>query len=177
MLRSLFTRIVLAAACFALPARAPADLTAASYRKVAPDFTLSDSAGTPIKLSAYKGRVVLLDFWGTFCQVCKVEIPWFVEFQNKYKESGLSVVGVSVDEDGWKSVKPWVEERKVNYPIVIGNWDLARLFGFTNELPLSLLIDRDGRIADLHPGIVDKSKFESEIQILLKESASKRSDM
>jgi thiol-disulfide isomerase/thioredoxin len=117
--------------------------------------------------------VVLLDFWGTFCEVCKVEIPWYVEFQSKYKESGLSVVGVSLDEDGWKSVKPFVEEKKVNYPIVIGNWDLARLFGFGNELPLTLLIDRDGKIADLHAGIVNKNTFESEIQILLKESASK----
>jgi peroxiredoxin len=169
MSRFLFARIALIAACFAVPARIPADLTAASSRKAAPDFTLNTAKGDPVKLSSYKGKVVLLDFWGTFCSVCKVEVPWYVEFQSKYKESGLWVIGVSLDEDGWKSVKPFMDEQKVNYTIAIGNWDLAKLFGFRNELPLTLLIDRNGRIADMHAGMVDKAKFESEIQILLNE--------
>jgi peroxiredoxin len=176
MLRSLPARIVLVSACFVLPARAPADLTAASSRKTAPDFTLSDSKGATVKLSGYKGKVVLLDFWGTFCDVCKVEVPWYVEFQSKYKGDDLSVVGVSLDEDGWKSVKPFLEAQKVNYSVVIGDWDLAKLFGVSNELPVTLLIDREGRIADWHAGLVDKAKFESEIQALLKERISKSSD-
>jgi len=176
MSRFPFAGIALIVACFALPARTPADLTAASSRRAAPDFTLNNAEGNPVKLSAYKGKVVLLDFWGTFCEVCKVEVPWYVEFQSKYKESGLSVVGVSLDEDGWKSVKSFIEEQKVNYTIVIGTWDLAKLFGFRNELPLTLLIDREGEVADMHAGVVDKAKFESEIQILLKESSSKKSD-
>jgi len=173
MLRSLFARIALVVACFALPVRAPADLTAASSRKAAPDFTLSDSRGTSVKLSAYKGRVVLLDFWATWCGGCKVEIPWYMEFQSKYKDSGLSVIGVSMDEDGWKSVKPFLEAKQVNYPVVIGDWDLAGRFGITS-LPVTLLIDRDGKIADLHVGMVDRDAFESEIQILLKDSTAKR---
>jgi peroxiredoxin len=154
--------------------RAPADLTAASSRKAAPDFTLSNSKGAAVRLSNYRGRVVLLDFWATWCEGCKVEIPWYMEFQNKYKESGLSVVGVSVDEDGWKSVKPFLEEKKLNYPVVIGNWELAKLFGVDNALPVTWLIDRAGKIADLHAGMVHKGAFEGEIQILLKESAPKR---
>jgi hypothetical protein len=81
-----------------------------------------------------------------------------------------------LDEDGWKSVKSFIEEQKVNYTIVIGTWDLAKLFGFRNELPLTLLIDREGKVADMHAGMTDKAKFESEIQILLKESSSKKSD-
>ncbi len=173
MLSSMFAGIALVASCFALPASAPADLTAANSRKVASDFTLSDSKGASVKLTDYKGRVVLLDFWATWCEGCKLEIPWYMEFQNKYKESGLSVVGVSMDEDGWKSVKPFLEEKKVNYPVVIGNWDLANLFGIT-ALPVTLLIDRNGKIADLHVGMVDKDAFESEIQILLKDSAAKK---
>lgn len=176
MPRFLFAEVALIAACLTVPANAPADLTAAGSRKAAPDFTLNSAKGGPIRLSAYKGKVVLLDFWGTFCAVCKVEVPWYVEFQSKYKERGLSVVGVSLDEDGWKSVKPFMDEQRVNYTIVIGNWDLAKLFGFRNELPLTLLIDRNGRIADMHAGMVDKAKFESEIQILLNESSSKKSD-
>src|SRR5216683_4529124 len=96
-----------------------------------------------------------------------------MEFQNKYKESGLSVVGVSVDEDGWKSVKPFVEEKKINYAILLGNWDLAKQFGVDNALPVTLLIDREGRIADSHVGLVDKGVFESEIKVLIKESTPK----
>jgi peroxiredoxin len=155
---------------FAQAAVAPADLTPATSRKTAPDFTLTDAKGTPIKLSAYKGHVVLLDFWATWCTGCKVEIPWYMEFQNKYKKSGLSAVGVSLDEDGWKSVKPFLHHHKINYPIVIGNWDMGDRFGFSS-MPATLLIDRDGKIADLHVGMVDKAAFESEIQTLLKESA------
>ena len=172
MLRSLFG-IALVAACFALPARAPADLTVASSRKAAPDFTLSDSKGTSLKLSAYKGRVVLLDFWATWCGGCKVEIPWYMEFQSKYKDSGLSVIGVSMDEDGWKSVKPFLEKSPMNYSVVVGNPELAKLYG-VDSMPMTLLIDRGGRIAASHVGMVEKDAFEGEIQILLKESAPKR---
>src|SRR5882757_8105932 len=157
---------------FALPVRPQADLIEANSRKAVPDFSLADSKGTSIKLSNYRGRVVLLDFWATWCGGCKVEIPWYMEFQKKYKDSGLSVVGVSVDDDGWKSVKPFLEAKQVNYPVVIGDWDLAGRFGITS-LPVTLLIDRNGRVADLHVGMVDKDAFDREIQILLKEGAAK----
>ena len=174
MIRASFVRITVVALCFALPAKAPADLTAASSRKAAPDFALNDSKGNPIKLSSFKGRVVLLDFWGTYCEVCTVEVPWYVEFQGKYKERGLSVVGVSVGDD-WASVNSFVEAKKVNYPIVIGDWGLAKQFGVDNGLPVTLLIDRYGKIADLNLGMVNKKTFEHEIQFLLKENAPKRS--
>ena len=95
-----------------------------------------------------------------------------MEFQKKYQERGLSVVGVSVDDDGWKSVKPFIEAKQVNYPVVIGNWDLAERFGGTS-LPVTLLIDRNGKIADSHVGMVDKDAFDKEIQVLLKESVAK----
>ena len=173
MLRYMLAGIALIAASFTLLPRVPADLTAAKSRKAAPDFTLSDSKGASVKLASLRGRVVLLDFWATYCDVCNVEIPWYIEFENKYKESGLSVIGVSVDEDGWKAVKPFVEEKKVNYLVLLGNWDLAKLFGVSNELPVTLLIDCDGRIADSHAGLVDKGVFESEIKVLLKETPPK----
>jgi peroxiredoxin len=169
MRRPIVTTVALVVA-FALPAVAPADLKPATSRKTAPDFTLTDAKGAPVKLSAYKGRVVLLDFWATWCTGCKVEIPWYVEFQSKYKNRGLSALGVSMDDDGWKSVKPFLQQHKINYPIVIGNWDLGDRFGFSS-MPATLLIDRDGRIADVHVGMVDKAAFENEIQTLLKESA------
>ena len=173
MIRFMFARIAFIGLCFALPARAPADLKAANSRKTAVDFTLNDSKGASIRLSDYKGKIVLLDFWATWCEGCKVETPWYIEFQNEYKERGLSVIGVSMDEDGWKSVRPSLAEKKVNYPVVIGSWDLANLFGIT-ALPVTLLIDREGRVADLHVGMVEKAAFEREIQILLKENAPKK---
>jgi cytochrome c biogenesis protein CcmG/thiol:disulfide interchange protein DsbE len=170
--RSSFSKIVLLVLCFVLPVAATADLTPPNSRKLSPGFNLTDSTGASVKLSGYKGKVVLLDFWATWCGGCKVEIPWYMEFQNKYRDKGLSVVGVSMDEDGWKSVKPFLAENNINYPIVIGNSDLGTLFGVT-ALPVTLLIDRNGKIAESHAGMVDKDAFESEIQVLLKETGAK----
>jgi peroxiredoxin len=170
MLRREFAGIVLTlgllTVCLMLPAEVPAAITGVDSRKAAPGFTLDDSTGAPLKLSNYKGRVVLLDFWATWCHGCKTEIPWYVEFQNKYKDSGLAVIGVSMDDDGWKSVKPFLEEHKLNYPVVIGNQVLGNLYD-VSSMPVTLLIDRDGKIADSHSGIVDRDAFESEIRTLL----------
>jgi peroxiredoxin len=168
MKRNLIAAIALAIPSFALPVISTADLTPPDARKAAADFTLAASKGAPIKLSSYKGRVVLLDFWATWCTGCKTEIPWYMKFLDKYKDRGLSVVGVALDDDGWKSVRPFLEEHKINYPIVIGSWDLGDRFGF-NSMPATLLIDRNGKIADMRVGMVDKDAFDREIQILLKE--------
>jgi peroxiredoxin len=144
------------------------ELIEANARKTAPDFTLTGEKGTPVELSQYKGRVVLLDFWATWCHGCKTEIPWYLEFEGKYKDRGLAVIGVSMDADGWKSVKPFMAEEKMNYAVVIGNDGLAGRYGVTN-MPETFLIDRNGKIADSHSGLVDKAAWEQEIQALLSE--------
>jgi peroxiredoxin len=172
MQRSIVALIALVISSCAVLATSPTDLTPAAARKDAADFSLKDSQRVLIRLSSYKGRVVLLDFWATWCTGCKQEIPWYMEFQNRYKEAGLSAIGVSMDDDGWKSVKPFLQEHKINYPIVVGNWDMGKHFGF-NSMPATLLIDRDGKVADAHVGMVDKDAFEREIRMLLKESAAK----
>jgi peroxiredoxin len=169
MLRRALAEIVLGiglvGAFLIWPTQAPAD----NLRKAAPNFTLADSKGASVRLSDYKGKVVLLDFWATWCHGCKTEIPWYMEFQNKYRDKGLSVIGVSMDEDGWKSVKPFIEENKMNYVVVIGNEDLAKLYAVDN-LPVTLLIDRAGNIVVSHAGMVDKTAFENEIRALLQDS-------
>lgn len=137
-------------------------------RKIAVDFALDDASGKRLKLSDQKGKVVLLNFWATWCHGCETEIPWFIGFENKYKERGLAVVGVSMDDDGWKSVKPYVEEKKMNYAVVIGNQDLAKSYAL-GSMPMTLLIDRNGKVAASHVGIVSKSDCESEIETLLKQ--------
>jgi cytochrome c biogenesis protein CcmG/thiol:disulfide interchange protein DsbE len=147
-----------------------ADVTAAGSRKAAPAFSLPDSSGAAVSLSQYKGKVVLLNFWATWCHGCQEEIPWYMEFAGKYKDRGLVVIGVSLDDDGWKSVKPFVQAKKLNYPVVIGNQDLMDRYGGYG-MPVSVLIDRDGKIADSHSGVVDKSGWEREIQQLLGESS------
>ncbi|HYL83474.1 MAG TPA: TlpA disulfide reductase family protein [Candidatus Angelobacter sp.] len=164
--------IVLVALSFALVTKAPADLTPPASRKPLADVAITDSKGASVNLSAYKGRVVLLDFWATWCEGCKEEIPWFMEFQNKYNKAGLTVIGASLDDDGWKSVKPYLRQHKINYRIVIGTMESAAQFGVDKGMPVSLLIDRAGKIADVHSGMVDRHAFEREIQTLLQETAN-----
>jgi len=137
----------------------------AEVRDAAPGFTLHNSKGAVVTLAQYKGKVVLLDFCATWCTGCKVEIPWYMEFDKKYKRKGLAVVGVSMD-DNWKPVKPFLKEKGIKYPVLLGNQDLAKLYNLT-AMPLTLLIDRDGKVAVSHAGIVEKDEFEHQIQMLL----------
>jgi cytochrome c biogenesis protein CcmG/thiol:disulfide interchange protein DsbE len=149
--------------------QSPGDVAvrAAGDRKSAPDFALKDISGAEVRLSGYRGRVVLLNFWASWCGPCNVEIPWFNEFENAYKERGFSVVGVSLDEGGWKTVKPYIEQMKLRYRIVIGDDSLARKYGGVDALPTTFLIDREGRIAASHIGLVGKAACEKEIAQLL----------
>jgi peroxiredoxin len=136
-------------------------------RKPAADFTLKDENGATVKLVDYRGKVVLLNFWATWCGPCGVEIPWFVEFEQKYKSQGFAVLGVSMDEDGWSAVKPYVAERKINYRVLLGNDSLAQFYGGLDSLPTSFMIDKDGKVASTRIGLVSKNEYVNEIQCLL----------
>ena len=137
--------------------------------QAAPDFTLKDASGRDIRLSAYKGKVVLLNFWATWCGGCKTEIPWFIEFEQKYKDKGFEIIGVSMDDDGWKVVKPFLEEKKVNYAVVVGNDDMAKPYGLSavSAMPMTFMIDRGGKVSAMSVGVVNKDACESEIVHLL----------
>ncbi|HEY4360154.1 MAG TPA: redoxin domain-containing protein [Bryobacteraceae bacterium] len=147
----------------------PSTTRAEHGRKLAPDFTLADANGKAVKLSDYRGQVVLLNFWATWCQPCQREIPWFIEFQQQYRPHGFAVLGVSLDEDGWNSVKPYIEAKKTNYPVMIGNDALGALYGGIVDLPTTLLIDKSGHIAVMHVGLCSRSDYEGEIKGLLVE--------
>jgi cytochrome c biogenesis protein CcmG/thiol:disulfide interchange protein DsbE len=141
-------------------------------RKAAPEFELKDAHGRTAKMSEYKGKVVLLNFWATWCGPCKIEIPWFVDLEQRYKDRGFAVLGVSMDEEGWEIVKPYIEARKMNYRVVIGTDEVADLYGGVDSLPTSFIIDQQGKIAGVHVGLVSKNVYENEIKQLLDSKAS-----
>lgn len=111
-------------------------------RQAAPDFALKDVNGKTVHLSDYRGKVVLLDFWATWCGPCKMEIPWFMEFERKYKDRGFAVLGVSMDDDGWQAVKPFIQDLGMNYRVVLGDDKTGDLYGGIEALPTAFLIDR-----------------------------------
>jgi thiol-disulfide isomerase/thioredoxin len=131
------------------------------------DFKLKDMNGVDVKLDSFKGKVILLNFWATWCGPCKAEIPSLVELQEKYADD-LVVLGFSVDDTPEK-MKPYSEEYKVNYPLLVGNGreDVQNAFGPLLGIPVSVIIGRDGIIAKKHTGIATKEQFEREIQSLL----------
>jgi cytochrome c biogenesis protein CcmG, thiol:disulfide interchange protein DsbE len=133
---------------------------------LAPDFTLTDLDGHKLTLSDYRGKVVLLDFWATWCGPCRTEIPHFVEMQNKYGPQGFQVIGISMDDDA-KPVHGFAQQYKLNYPIAVGDDKLADRFGGVMGLPVNFIIDRQGRIHAKYLGATDVSVFDSDVNDLL----------
>ena len=132
------------------------------------NFTLKDVNGKNVTLSSFKGKVILLDFWATWCEPCKMEIPWFEEFQTKYAPRGFQAIGVSVDDTAEK-LKPYIAKYKMNYPALQGlnHDDIQNAYGPLWGIPVTVIIGRDGRICARHTGISSKQNFEKEIETLL----------
>ena len=130
-------------------------------------FTLKDMNGADVKLASFKGKVILLNFWATWCGPCKAEIPSLVELQHQYGDD-LVVLGFSVD-DPVEKMRPYAAQYKINYPLLVGNGreDVQEAFGPLFGIPVSVIIGRDGKIAKKHSGIATKSQFEREIKALL----------
>ena len=140
---------------------------AGTSQSAAPDFSLPDLAGQKVTLSSYRGKVVLLDFWATWCVPCRDEIPHFIELQNRYGDQGLQIIGVSMD-DGPEPVRDFQKSFKMNYPVLMGNAKTGELYGGILGLPVSFLIGRDGRIVARHIGATSPAVFEKEIMGLLR---------
>jgi cytochrome c biogenesis protein CcmG/thiol:disulfide interchange protein DsbE len=159
--------LLVTAASAAAQSHVRAPLQPEPERQPAPEFILRDAAGKTAKLRQYRGKVVLLDFWATWCTGCKQEIPWFVEFQRKFGAKRFAVVGVSLDEGGWKVLKPFLAEHPIPYRMLLGDEATAQRYGIQN-MPDTFLIDRKGRMAAAYKGaLVDRDDVEANIGALL----------
>ena len=134
---------------------------------LAPKLVLKDLNGRTVNLEELKGKVVIVDFWATWCQPCTIMIPWLIQFRNQYGSQGLEIVGVAMDDEGLEAVKPYVEKAKMNYMILLGNEDTAQAWGGIFGLPTSFIIDRDGKIQGKHMGLVGRDVLEKDIKGLL----------
>ncbi len=151
----------------------PKIATANSAPALAPDVTLKDLDGKDLSLAQYKGKVVLVNFWATWCEPCQVEIPWLIEIQQKYAAKGFTVLGIAMDDDGARVVTPWVQKERfdvngsksqMNYPIVIGNDAAADKFGGLLGYPTSLLVTRDGKIVKRITGLISYDEITKSIE-------------
>jgi thiol-disulfide isomerase/thioredoxin len=139
-----------------------------SSKQLAPNFSLKTADGTTIELAKLKGKVVVVNFWATWCPPCRAEIPDFIKIQEQYKNKGLVIVGISLDQKGWSVVNPFAAKTKFNYPIVLGNEDVVNAYGGIEAIPTSIFIDKKGLIVDKQVGMLTKEAFEQKLKSLLK---------
>jgi cytochrome c biogenesis protein CcmG, thiol:disulfide interchange protein DsbE len=132
------------------------------------DFTLKDMNGAEVKLASLKGKVILLNFWATWCGPCLLEMPSFVKIQEEYRDKGFQAVGVSVD-DPPEALLPFAKEHKINYPLLVGQEreDIQTAYGGIFGIPISFIISRDGKVCRRQIGPASKEQFESWIKALL----------
>jgi len=138
----------------------------------APDFTLQTLDGKTVKLSDFRGKAVLLNFWATWCEPCKVEMPWFVDFEKKYGSQGLQVLGVAMDDASPAEVSAFAQKMGVNYPVLMGKEEVGAQYGGIDYLPSTFYISRDGKILDHVFGLVSRSEIESNIHKALSEQVA-----
>jgi cytochrome c biogenesis protein CcmG/thiol:disulfide interchange protein DsbE len=144
--------------------------------KPAPEVTFKDLDGKDAALSQYKGKVVLVNFWATWCDPCFVEIPWLIEMQQKYEAKGFTVLGIAMDEEGKSAVAPFLAKERfnvngqklpMNYPIVIGNDEVADKFGGLLGYPTSFLVSKDGKIVKKVQGLISYEELSKAIEAQL----------
>jgi len=134
----------------------------------APAWKLKDLQGKEVSSADFKGKVVVVDFWATWCPPCRAEIPGYIALQKKYADKGLVIVGISVDEDGAKVVAPFAKAKGMNYPVLLFNDDVVTAFGGIEGIPTTFLIDQAGNIRDKKVGMVEEADYEKRIVQLLK---------
>ncbi len=134
---------------------------------LAPDFSLPTSDGKTLKLSDLKGKVVIIDFWATWCPPCRKGIPDLIDLKKKYGSKGFEIVGVSLDTDTKDDVVPFIKDKGINYPVVYGNSIVTQEYGGVRAIPTSFVIDKQGKIVASYEGLMPKSTYENHIKKLL----------
>ena len=132
--------------------------------QAAPDFQLQTLDGKNMKLSDFRGKAILLNFWATWCGPCKIEMPWFVELQKQYGPEGLQIVGVAMDDSSTEDITKFVKEMGVNYPILLGKESVGQSYGGVGVLPTTFFIDRDGKLVAREFGLQSRSVFVDHIK-------------
>jgi len=132
--------------------------------QLAPDFTLTTPEGKTMKLSDFHGKAILLNFWATWCEPCKVEMPWFVDLQKKYGPQGLQVLGVAMDDASPNSISAFAQKMGVNYPILVGKEEVGAQYGGIDYLPSTFYINREGKVLDHVFGLASRSEIEANIE-------------
>jgi thiol-disulfide isomerase/thioredoxin len=145
-----------------------AQLTEVPLRSALPTVKLPDASGQTVDVAQYKGKVILLDFWATWCGGCKEELPWFADFETTFKNKGLSVIAVSADDEGWPTVTPFVKAHRMPTKVLLDDGSSKKHFAI-EVMPVALLIDRHGRVAAKYVGQVDRNNMEQNIRTLLRE--------
>lgn len=177
-IRSLFAALVLAVSIPLLQgnAQSPAAVSPSADQKkaqrlepalhsIAPDFALESMTGETVHLSDFHGKVVLLEFWATWCGPCKIVTPWLVDLQSQYGPQGLAIVGIALDEDATKvEIAEFADSMRVNYTTLIGNEKVAQSYGGIPAMPVRFFIGRDGKVVNRMIGLSSKGEIEESIK-------------
>lgn len=143
------------------------NIVLAQSKQKAPNFSLKTAQGATIELAKLKNKLVVVNFWATWCGPCRAEIPGFLDVYEKYKDKGLEIVGISLDDGGWDDVTPFVKRFNIDYPVVIGDGKIARAYGNIQAIPTTFIVDREGFIVDRHVGYMSKDQLEKRVKSLL----------
>jgi thiol-disulfide isomerase/thioredoxin len=173
-MKSALAALLLAAWIAAPPAQAqplpsgqkhPQPSSGGALKGPAPDFALESIDGETVHLSDFRGKVVLVNFWATWCGPCKILTPWLADLQNQYRPQGLEIIGVALDEDATKAeIAEWADKERVNYVVVIGNEKVAKSYGGVPAMPDTFFIGRDGQFVNRIIGLKGKGEFEDSIK-------------
>ena len=153
-------------------ASTPGKISGDAKGQLAPEFDLKNLDGQSVRLSDYHGKVVLLNFWATWCAPCKEEMPWFADLQQRYGPQGLQVIGVAMDDSDKKVIDTFAKKMGVNYPVLLGKESVATAYGDVQFLPDTFYIGRDGKILRHVQGLIDRKSIEQEVKSALAASGS-----